>query len=64
VAGLVAGVLVAVPTLSGAAADLASRVATPVPEPSDFALFVIGVVGLLIGRRTSRSRRRADDRDA
>jgi hypothetical protein len=29
----------------------------PAPEPTDFALFALGVAGLLIGRRTSRSRR-------
>jgi hypothetical protein len=27
-----------------------------VPEPADFALFLIGVTGLLIGRRASRAR--------
>jgi hypothetical protein len=30
----------------------------PVPEPSDFALFALGVLGLVIGRRSSRARRR------
>lgn len=43
---------------------LASRGATLVPEPSDFALFLIGVIGLVIGRTTSRAGRRRDDRDA
>lgn len=28
-----------------------------VPEPADFALFAMGVAGLLIGRRGSRNRR-------
>lgn len=32
----------------------------PVPEPSDLALFAAGVAGLIIGRRSSRSRRRHD----
>lgn len=54
----------ALPSISDAATRMASRVSTPVPEPSDFALFLIGVIGLLIGRRTSRSRGRSDDRDA
>lgn len=54
----------ALPSISDAAAGMASRVSTPVPEPSDFALFLIGVIGLLVGRRTSRSRSRSDDRDA
>jgi hypothetical protein len=32
-----------------------------VPEPADFALFLLGVGGLVIGRRSSRARRtRAD----
>lgn len=30
----------------------------PVPEPADFALFAAGVIGLMIGRRGSRGRRR------
>ena len=30
---------------------------TAVPEPADFALFAAGVIGLLLGRRGSRSRR-------
>lgn len=42
----------------------AARSATLVPEPSDFALFLIGVIGLVIGRTTSRASRRRDDRDA
>jgi hypothetical protein len=29
---------------------------TKVPEPADFALFAAGVIGLLLGRRGSRSR--------
>jgi hypothetical protein len=29
---------------------------TSVPEPADFALFAAGVVGLMIGRRSSRKR--------
>jgi hypothetical protein len=61
---LAAPAAAALPSISAAAAGIASRVSTPVPEPSDFALFLIGVIGLLVGRRTSRSRRRSDDRDA
>jgi hypothetical protein len=33
------------------------RTGTAVPEPADFALFAAGVIGLLLGRRGSRSRR-------
>lgn len=33
----------------------------PVPEPSDIGLFLMGVVGLMIGRRSSRRRNRSDD---
>ena len=36
---------------------------TPIPEPADFALFAAGVVGLLLGRRGSRSRRDRNDED-
>jgi len=35
--------------------------ASMVPEPGDLALFAAGVVGLIIGRRGSRSKRRDDD---
>ena len=34
--------------------------ATPVPEPSDLALFAIGVAGIIIGRRVVRGRRDKD----
>lgn len=30
--------------------------ATAVPEPTDFALFLLGVAGLIIGRRSARAR--------
>ena len=36
-------------------------ISTAIPEPSDFALFVMGVAGLVIGRRSSRRRRQSDD---
>ena len=41
------------------AADPGKRAFT-VPEPSDIALLAAGVAGLVIGRRSSRSRRRDD----
>ena len=34
---------------------------TSIPEPSDFALFLMGVAGLVIGHRSSRKRRQNDD---
>jgi hypothetical protein len=34
---------------------------TPVPEPADFALFGAGIAGLLLGRRSSRSRKNRRD---
>jgi hypothetical protein len=34
-----------------------------VPEPSDLALFLLGVTGLVIGQRTSRNRRRRNPDD-
>lgn len=37
---------------------VAAASAVPVPQPADFALFAAGVLGLLIGRRGSRVRRR------
>lgn len=36
-------------------------ISTSIPEPSDFALFLMGVAGLVIGRRSSRRRRQGDD---
>ena len=44
----IAGKAVAVP-------DVASP--SDVPEPSDLALFALGVAGLIIGRQTIRNRR-------
>ena len=35
-----------------------AQASTKIPEPGDFALFVIGVAGLVIGRWSSRSRKR------
>jgi len=38
---------------------------TAVPEPSDLALFTLGLAGLIIGRQSVKRRRRdEDDRDA
>lgn len=34
--------------------------AVSIPEPADLALFAAGVAGLIIGRRSSRSKRRDD----
>jgi PEP-CTERM motif len=38
-----------------------AQAGTPIPEPTDLALFALGVVGLIIGRRSSR--RPPQDRD-
>jgi len=35
--------------------------ATQIPEPSDFALFLLGVAGLIIGRSGARALRSPDD---
>jgi hypothetical protein len=43
------------------AASVTPRDPAPVSEPSNIALFVLGLAGLLIGRRSSRTRRRPDD---
>ncbi len=43
---------------------LVSRVAggaISIPEPSNLALLIIGVAGLIIGRRASRNRGRSDE---
>ncbi len=59
--------VVAAPAFAQSApANLQPEAASPVapvsvPEPSDMALFALGVVGLIIGRRSSRSRRRDDE---
>ena len=34
---------------------------TEIPEPSDFALFLMGVAGLVIGRRSARRRHHGDN---
>ena len=46
------------------AAPVAASGGTPVTEPADFALFAAGVVGLLVGRHSSRKRavRKADEK--
>lgn len=36
---------------------LAQTVGVSIPEPSDGALFAIGVVGLIVGRQVARKRR-------
>lgn len=47
--------------LAGAPAIASLTNGTPVPEPTDFALFLIGVAGLIIGRRTARRRSHHND---
>lgn len=42
-----------------------SAISVDIPEPTDLALFLIGIAGLLIGRRSSIARGRRDpDQDA
>ena len=43
-----------------AAAPAWAFAGAPLPQPADFALFAVGVIGVLIGRRGARMRRRAD----
>ena len=38
-----------------------ARASVQVPEPGDAALFVVAVVGLVVGRYTSRRRPRGDE---
>jgi hypothetical protein len=45
---------------SASASAQQERRASILPEPSNLVLFAAGVAGLIIGRRSSRSRRRDD----
>ncbi len=54
------GIAVALSTTAMANAAI-TGISTPIPEPSDFALFLMGVAGLVVGRRSSRKRRQNDD---
>ena len=40
------------------APPLPPQTSTEIPEPGDFALFLIGVAGLVVGRWTSKARKR------
>jgi hypothetical protein len=44
-----------------AAPPLPPQTSTEIPEPGDFALFLIGVAGLVIGRWTSKARKRRQE---
>ncbi len=44
-----------------AAPPLPPQTSTEIPEPGDFALFLIGVAGLVVGRWTSKARRRRQE---
>ena len=48
-------------TLLLIAAPASAASGTAIPEPSNWALFALGVVGVLIGRFGVRTRRRDDD---
>jgi hypothetical protein len=43
------------------AAPVPPQTSTEIPEPGDFALFLIGVAGLVIGRWTSKARKRRQE---
>lgn len=47
--------------LLASAAPAAANGGTPVPEPSNLALFALGVIGVIVGRRGARGRRPRDD---
>jgi hypothetical protein len=49
-------------TRDGHGARAGAGHATAVPEPADMMLFGAGIAGLLIGRRSSRARRRSSER--
>jgi hypothetical protein len=44
-----------------AAPPLPPQTSTEIPEPGDFALFLIGVAGLVVGRWTSKARKRRQE---
>jgi hypothetical protein len=43
------------------APPLPPQSSTEIPEPGDFALFLIGVAGLVVGRWTSKARKRRQE---
>ncbi len=43
------------------APPLPPQTSTEIPEPGDFALFLIGVTGLVVGRWTSKARKRRQE---
>jgi len=54
--------VIAVPLiLLTASPALAQRASAQIPEPGDAALFIVAVVGLIIGRHVSRRAPRHDD---
>ncbi len=52
---------VATATVALAAAPLHAADSTPVPEPSNMALFGLGLAGLVIGRHMARHKRQSGD---
>ena len=63
-----AAVLLAIPAVGQAqnsgttVTQLPPQTSTEVPEPGDFALFMIGITGLVVGRWTSRARRHRQEK--
>jgi hypothetical protein len=57
---LVAAMAMTMAMAAGPAFAAVASAAASIPEPADFTLFLLGVAGLLIGRRSSRSRTRAE----
>lgn len=56
-----ARVVIAAFILSAAMPAMAQSGSVAIPEPGDAALFVIAVIGLVIGRQASRRAPRQDD---
>jgi len=56
-----ARIAVALTSLSLAVPAIAQSGGVQIPEPGDAALFVVAVVGLIVGRHVSRRAPRADD---
>lgn len=53
--------LLPLPVLLAAAAPAHAWAGVQIPEPSNLALFGLGLMGVVIGRRLSRSRRLRDE---
>ena len=52
---------IALAALIASVAPAMAQTSVPIPEPTDLTLFTLAVIGLIIGRRSSRARPKRDD---